>query len=175
MRSHGQNKKYLEKLIQPLLELPNAAAIAIATKIYQGVVAETAFDSGQAALNWRLQTYYGSARYDEQEMMWGYKGVTPIPPAGYKWSGGFNEEAVKMQLMEDSIVMAVALQAQRFDGISVYNPITPGFSGFAPGNDANYVYYALGDVQINLNAIISNAVAEANSEMAERFSFVRVS
>lgn len=172
-RSYKKNQDYLRRLVAPLLNVPADAAVAIATRIFGASVEQTAFDSGQAALNWRIQPYVGQPTYEQQTMLWGYGEVSPTPPAGYKYSGGANEEEVKMQIIQGSMVLAVMMRGATFDGISVYNPIQPGYSGFAPGNDANYYFYALGPVEIEFSHLVAKAIKDGYAWVAAKYDFGR--
>lgn len=173
MSSVKRNRKYLERLIAPMLTVPAEVAAEISVRIFSGAVGLTAFDSGQASLNWHLETYSGTVSFAAQQMFWGYVGVAPVAPAGYKWSGGGNEMKVKSDLVMQQMQMLSELRHMKFDAISVYNPIQPGFSGFAPGNDEKYFEYALGEVEAKFGEIISSAVTEGIEAVVSRHSFLR--
>lgn len=174
MKASAKNRRYLENLGALLEQVPQVAAIEIATRIFAGVVLNTAIDSGQAALNWHLQPYTDNPYADMQiqQMLWGYGDVAPIAPAGYKWSGGINEQAVRSQLIEEGIMQRVALRGQHFTGIVVYNPIDSNFPGFTPGSD---MYYPQNAFQaVDEAGIVSTAIREGELATAAQFSFVRV-
>lgn len=171
--SYNANRRYLQQLTAQLREVPRVAAAEVAIRIFTGVLQHTAIDSGQAILNWRMQPYKGSPSFDQQQMYWGYGNVTPIAPAGYKWTGGSNFEAVVMSQYQYAMVAKASMEGQDFDGVVIYNPIEPGFPGFAPGDDTKYYANALGDVESNLARIIDTAKAEGYRATASRLHFVR--
>lgn len=169
------NRKYLRGLVAQFISVPAEAAAEIAVRIYAGMVEHTAFDSGQAAANWHLQPYVGSVSFQEQQIMWGYGAVSPVAPVGYKWSGGVAEDQVKSGLVMQQMEIASDLRGRVFDGISVYNPIQPGYSGFAPGNDERYFEYALGEAEARVGEVVQKAVAEGLAAIALRHPYLRIS
>lgn len=174
MRASAANRKYLQSIVDQIKPIPRVLAAQTAGRIYSALIEETHFDSGQAALNWHMEPYVGTPVYEQQKLLWGYGDVAPIYPAGYKWSGGENEELVKTNLIENAYIAAIILENQKFDGITVYNPITPGFAGFTPGKDDNYEYFALSDAEAQMGAIVTKAIKAAEMEVARRYPFMKV-
>jgi hypothetical protein len=134
-------------------------------------------DSGQALAQWYIEPYTGSFETNLPQILWGYEGAEPISPVGYKWSTPIqkviNRENILSSLIEQRASAAEAFKAQTFDGIVVYNPITPGFSGFTPGTDTGYFANALSDAEAEASGAISQAVSEASSAIAAKYDFVR--
>lgn len=176
-QSAAKNKAYLEGLIAQIMPIPRAYAAEVAVRIFQGMVEHTRFDSGQAALNWHILPYVGTPSYENERIMWGYGGsrvpeVAPIPPAGMKWSKGENAEYIKTSLLEQSIVRLASLETETFDGIAVYNPITPNFAGFQPmtPNDLNYEVNALGEAKGAEEQIVESSISKAEFAVKARFA-----
>lgn len=171
-----QNKKYLRELIAPMLEVPKEAAAQIAMFTLDGVLEATHYDSGQAAWNWHLVPYQSAPTYQQMEIAWGYGEHQPTAPVGWKWSGGVNRDSVERATFEERVSALVRLQSLSFDGISVYNPIQEGGGNvnFAPGDDTNYFYYALGDVKVELAAILTQAKINGYLATAAKYTFLRV-
>lgn len=173
MSSLASNKKYLQSLVDQIKKVPTYAGAELAVSIFIKAVEATHVDSGQAALNWRITAYSGGPDLEQQEMLWGYGNVSPTAPAGYKWSLVPND-SVKASLIQDSIILGIQFKGLDFDGISVYNPITPNFANFSPGSDANYEFNALSDAEAGMSSFISNAMSEMEKRMLEQFSFLSI-
>lgn len=173
MSRQSMNKAYLKSICDQIRQVPKIAAVEVAVRIYIKAIESTAVDSGQAVLNWRLQPYVGSVSYEQQRMMWGYGSVAPVSPAGFKYSGGANEN-IRLHAIEGAFVSSAILREQKFDGIAVYNPIEPGFGSFAPGNDEFYFINAFGQVANQWSSIISEAIDEGERATAAQFDFVTV-
>lgn len=167
------NREYLQGLVDQITSVPTVAAAILATEIYKGAVLQTHIDSGQAALNWHISPYVSEPTFEGQEMLWGYGSVAPSAPAGFKWAKGSNVSRVRAYLFEQGVSVQLALENEDFTGIAIYNPITPGFPGFAPGNDENYEHYALGEAHADIAQIISAAQAEMEERIVSEYSFVR--
>ena len=169
--SKASSRAYLRRIADQIRSVPRQAAIEVAVRAYIGLVESTVVDSGQAVLNWRIQPYVGSMSYAEQEILWGFGTTSPVSPAGYKWSGGVNEH-VRMNAIEGAFAAALRMRGEQFDGISVYNPIEPGFAAFQPGNDQYYFSNALGEAEGLLGAIVQRALEEGEEAVARAYTFV---
>lgn len=169
---HAKNRKYVAALQKQFLAVPDEVALEASVLIYKEMVVLTRFDSGQAALNWRIHTFTGSPKFQPQRMLWGYKDRAPKGLADYKYSRGRKEAAVKSELIEFAYAMKVSMQRQKFDGITVYNPITPGFVGFFPGDDTKYEETALGSARAKAASVVGKAMSEVKGIMKSRYAFV---
>ncbi len=69
-----------------------------------------------------------------------------------------NAEAV-FHYQFEQLTDAMATTPYDIDGIAVYNPITPGFPGFMPGDDLFYEDNAFS--RIDINAITAAALEKA--------------
>jgi len=174
-RADANNRAYIASITAQLRKVPRVAAIEIARRVFIGVVKHTVVDSGQAAFNWHMQPYVGQPVFLQQQILWGYGSVAPVSPVGYKWSSGANAELVLGAMLEAGAMMAAQLEDMHFTGISVYNPITPGFAGFTPDDDSSYFENALGDVEKALAQIVSDAAYEGYQATAQQFTFLRYS
>lgn len=168
----SKNRGYIRGLKAQFNALPKEAAIEASVLIFRKMVELTRFDSGQAALNWRIQTFSGSPKFEPQKILWGYSGNAPKGLADYKFSKGRKAAAVQSELIEFAYAMKVIMQRQKFDGISVYNPITPGFSGFFPGNDEYYEKVALGSARSQAASAVGVSISEMKQILRERHNFV---
>lgn len=187
--SYADNKRYLQKLVDQLKPIPRAAAVRVSVNVFMEMLAistndDSGFDSGQAAANWRIQGYVGSPAYEPQTMLWGYGDINPIAPVGFKsyypgmkaGEGGRGEvgdpNKVYEYMFEYATLQAAQMPAE-ITGIVVYNPITPGFAGFAPGDDTHYEQNALGENQAKLAMVVSKAIARGLSEVKQQFPALR--
>ncbi len=153
---------YFNNIRAQIKRVPRDLALAVGEKIFQAVVHKTRQDSGQAALNWFYEPYESDApTMRTQEMLWGYGKQSPVSPAGYKRAHGVNSDQVFIYQFE-YMVNQSSLAPENLGGILIYNPITPGFPDFAPGNDTHYAQTALGAVDID--AIAQAALAEVEGE-----------
>lgn len=169
---HAKNRKYIEGLKRQFSALPSEIALEASVLIYKEMVVLTRFDSGQAALNWRISSFVGAPKFEPQRMVWGYRDVAPKGLADYKFSRGRKEAAVKSELIEFAYAMKVSMQRQKFDGITVYNPITPGFVGFFPGDDKKYEKIALGDAKAKAASVAGKAMSEVKAMLKTKYAFV---
>lgn len=177
MSTLSQNREYLKGIADQLKPIPSRLVIETAVRTYQKVLQYTAFDSGQAMANWRIRPYMGSPTYEEQDMLWGYGDVTPVAPVGYKWRDQWdsNQQLVMAYLIEESMIASISLKNVSFDGITVYNPISPGFASFNPGSDLQYEYNALGGAKAQFSGLVAEALDEAEDVIASEFTFLRKS
>lgn len=155
------NLGYLETICAQLSRIPTDLAKTVAAEVFEQAVQATRVDSGQAAANWHYQPYKGTPFTEPEEIMWGYANVDPISPAGFKWAMYDNSEAVYRWQFEN-LMDAMATTPDDIDGILVYNPITTGFAGFAPGDDAFYPQNAFRN--IDMESIVQSAMERAYAE-----------
>lgn len=169
-RSNAKNIAYLKKLTAKLDELPVFIARKAALYTFEAVVkinVDIGFDSGQAAANWRLEGYSGSPAHGPQKMMWGYKGVEPTSPVGYKLNSKGLEGGVPVEVLSYQLTYAVAQASfvnSSMSGVTVYNPITPGFIGFSPGSDAGYEENAFKGIESKFMSIAMESLARAEDD-----------
>ena len=126
------NAAYLKAIASRLEEIPRAVAIEAAYDIFTLLVLKTVIDSGQAALNWRIESYDTSPELQEQQTFWGTNERSPSGGAGYKaffsYLGDTGDPDTIYSIAQANAVNAViSLRSRKFSGISVYNPTTPGF------------------------------------------------
>lgn len=169
-RSNTKNIAYLKRLTDKLDQLPLFIARKAALYTFESVVKanlDKGFDSGQAAANWRLEGYTSSPTHAPQRMMWGYKDVEPTAPVGYKLNSKGLEGGVPVEVLSYQLTYA-ATQASFLNsgmaGVTVYNPITPGFVGFSPGSDANYEGNAFAGVEGKFMSIAFESLARAEDD-----------
>lgn len=178
-RPSAKNLAYLKSITDKLDQLPLFILRRAALYTFEGVIKANlskGFDSGQAAANWRMEGYTGGPTYEAQKMLWGYalRGealVEPTAPVGFKKNskgreGGNPEEVMSYQLTY-ALTQAGAL-TKGVTGVTIYNPITSGFSGFSPGSDAGYEENAFAGVSYKLISIAADALSRAELE-AEAF------
>jgi hypothetical protein len=147
-------------------------------RLYQEMVLNTKVDSGQAAANWHIVPYKSNPKAEQpQQMLWGFGDTNPMPPVGWKaWSGVKNSETHKEDVID--YVLQFALNMKEgiafggFSGVTVYNPISPGFSGFFPNDDSEYEDNALGAAREAQAAAEEKAMNEAESVVAAMFDYV---
>ena len=176
MKHSASNAAYLKKITDKLSAAPlfiaKRAALYTFTTLVRANLSE-GFDSGQAAANWKIEGYTGTPSFAPQVMMWGYGDVSPTAPVGYKsYYSGYkkgsgkggeagNPDTVQSYQIEQAVTELAMLQAG-VTGITVYNPISPGFGGFTPGEDEFYEENALRGPKK-----IMQAAAEVALRMAE--------
>lgn len=174
-----KNHAYLSALIaKELKPIPSRYALEVGIRLYTRMINETVVDSGQAAANWQFIPYVTSPRKGPQKMLWGYDDVEPTSPVGWKswYSGGamkggdVDQIAAHLSEIAEDEMMTSSLNVR---GVLVYNPITPGFADFAPGNDANYEQNALETAYISAPAARTAALAEAEASMRAQFKALR--
>lgn len=181
--SKASNLAYLKAITDRLEALPLAVAKRAGFHALITLVSEhTRIDSGQAAANWKFEWYAGSPSYAPQKMMWGYGDVSPTSPVGFKsyYSGYIpvnnnlprgetgNPETILSWQMEQAAftLMSVPKEAS---GVTVYNPITPGYADFAPGDDTYYEENALGEAKARIQAVGLASIARAWVEIKAEF------
>lgn len=155
------NESYLQSICAQLARIPRDVGLQVAARIFEEVVNHTRVDSGQAAVEWKFLPYKGAAFLETQQIMWGYADVDPVSPVGYKWAMYDNSEAVYRYQFEQ-LVDGLSMAPDDIDGIMIYNPITAGFAGFAPGNDYFYGQNAFGNV--DMDSIVASALAKTYAE-----------
>ena len=159
----SDNMSYLKDIVAQLARQPRDFALAVAAEVFQQCVEATQVDSGQAAANWRYVPYQGEPAMESQTMMWGYGTTEPVAPAGYKWSSLDNGEAA-FRFQFEQLIDVMASAPQHIDGVLVYNPITVGFAGFQPGDDAFYPENAFRslDMPAIINTVMDRFYSEYN-------------
>jgi hypothetical protein len=146
-----KNQAYMKSIADKVRKLPAFVARRAAYYTYSRIInlnVEGGFDSGQAAANWVIDVSSGTGfSMRDQRMMWGYGDTAPTNPVGYKSYYPGQHEATKGQTGDAEKVKlyqltyaasVVATITQGITGITIYNPIVSGFSGFAPGSDEFY-------------------------------------
>lgn len=177
--SFAKDRAYLRQQAALLRPLTSRLVAEVGIRVYQEMVLSTKVDSGQAAANWHMVPYKRKEPQEEaQRMMWGFGDTPPIPPVGWKaWSGVKNPEMHANDVIE--AVLSFALNMKEgiayggYSGVSVYNPIAPGFSGFFPGDDSEYADNALGNAKAQEDQVEKKALQEAEMVVASMFPFVR--
>lgn len=176
---HAANKRYLEKLVRQLDPVVPTLLSEAATYVYREVLNFTAVDSGQALHNWHIIPLKGeSLSLPGQRIMWGYGDTLPTAPVGWKswYSEGRTNPVDETEMVNTLIQFSLDMKDYIFHGdydkVVVYNPITPGFSGFSPGDDRDYETAALGQVHTWETTIQVAALAHAESVAVSRFKFV---
>lgn len=147
---------YLDSIKAQISRIPGDAALAVAQEAFMKLVEHTRIDSGQAALNWHFQPYSEDFSLLDQQMLWGYGSISPVSPAGYKWSKTDNSQAIFMYQFE-YMMNQLTFAPKNIRGVVIYNPITPGYPDFAPGSDEFYAHVAF--ERLDINAIMQEAVA----------------
>lgn len=169
------NLAYVDDIIGMIEKVVPRAIAEVAASAFEQVVWATRVDSGQAALNWHLIPHLGSdPPLPDSERMWGYGSVAPVPPAGYKWSKGDNEEWVRTYLIEQRLIAADLLAEYPLTGATIYNPITPGDFAGQPNDDSKYAAYAFDYIEGNLDLIQEMAKRTGEQAVAQHYDFVRV-
>lgn len=152
---------YFAPIRAQIKRIPRDIALEVAQQIYEQVTHKTRIDSGQAALNWFFEPYEGDhPAMRQQEMLWGYQHVSPTTPAGYKHTHGLNDEGV-MQYQFEYMANQIATAPEKLSGVYIYNPITPGFTQFSPGDDTFYELTALGSIDIDSIAATALSLVES--------------
>ncbi len=153
---------YFNPIRAQIKRIPKDIALEAAQLIFHAVVEKTKVDSGQAALNWRFEPFEGDApTMHVQEMLWGYGKVSPTSPAGFKYSHGMNADSVFLYQFEYMMNQLVSVP-ENMTGVYIYNPITPGFAGFDPGNDQYYAENALRNIDIDAIAVAALSQVEGS-------------
>ena len=155
------NESYLADICAQIERIPRDIALQVGAEIFEAAVQHTRVDSGQAAANWKFVPYQSVLSMEQQQMMWGWGNVDPISPVGYKWAQYDNSQAV-YEYQFGELVNALAAAPLDITGVAVYNPITVGFSGFAPGND--YFYEENSFRNVNIEQMVSAALERAYAE-----------
>lgn len=159
----NNNELYLDSIIAQVARIPRDAALAVGQHIFHAVVEQTRVDSGQAALNWHFQPFFGDFNALGQEMLWGYGTIAPTSPAGYKWSKVDNTEGVFLYQFE-YMMNQLSFAPDKISGVAIYNPISPGFAGFSPGTDEYYAQIAF--EKLDIEAITQDALATVEASYA---------
>lgn len=176
----ASNAKYVEAIAAKLRAAPlfiaKRAALYCFTRIVEAQVNNN-FDSGQAAANWKIDGYDASPSYEPQQMMWGYLDVKPTAPVGYKTyfagydpvtnpsRGGENGDDLKVLSYQMTVAHEkLASLPANIGGITVYNPISPGFAGFEPADDTYYEENAFRSTGKILERIALESLAKAEAE-----------
>lgn len=187
--SKASNLKYLKSLVSKISDIPKKYAIEVAYEIYMGALdvslQDPGFDSGQAAANWRIESYVGSPSYEAMRVMWGYGDVKPVFPVGYKsyyqtdtgrwvWNTaptessqafeGGNPDIIHLKMGEYATIQVLQMPKD-FTGITVYNPVESNAPGLGPGDTSNYEQNALSHVKSKLGEITQKALAKAEATM----------
>jgi hypothetical protein len=138
--------------------------------VFKEVVAMTTVDSGQAALNWRIESYNEAPGYRPQATYWGTDQRSPTGGAGYKaiyegYGPVGDADQIYGIAFSNGVKSIVAMRTRKFDGISVYNPITPGvFEG-----DKKYEFNALSAPRKNLSGVIDEAFYSAYAKAKVKY------
>lgn len=160
------NLSYLSDICAQLDRVPRDIALQVGAEIFEQAVQKTRVDSGQAAANWKFMAYDGQPFMEPQEILWGYANVDPVSPVGYKWAKYDNSQAV-YEYQFEQLVDRLASAPANITGVVVYNPITAGFAGFAPGND--YFYGVNAFRNLDMDQIVAAALERAYSEYNSTF------
>lgn len=166
----SNNRKYVDAIIAQVEGIPRELAAETAVQLYSEFVYQTAIDSGQAALNWRIG--WTGREQEGPELLWGYGDMVPRGLAGYKWTKPENEY-LRTELASwaegTSTHMADTLGATSF---TVYNPIEEGaFTNFSPGTDEWYAANAFANVDETM--AMDYAIDTAERILISRHSFLR--
>lgn len=149
----NRNKQYLKKLAARLPEIVPTLLAEISYRVYLGVMERTRVDTGQALAQWYVLPTKGErSKYPKQQILWGFGDTEPVSPIGWKpWSrqarGAQNptqEEMIEYKLGVAASMFTYIRHTPSLKNVLIYNPITPGFAGFMPGNDTKYQETALG-------------------------------
>lgn len=167
----SNNRKYVDAIIAQVEGIPRELAAETAVQLYTEFVYQTAIDSGQAALNWKI----GWSGRDQEgaELLWGYGSVVPQGLAGYKWTKPENEY-LRMELASWAEDFSTNLTGglQGVTSFTVYNPIEEGaFANFSPGTDEWYADNAFANV--NETMAMDYAIDTAERILISRHSFLR--
>ena len=171
-----KNKQYLRKLAARFPEILPAMLADVSMRIYVKLMEVTVVDTGQALWNWNILPTKGQrSRFPRQAMLWGYGDVAPTAPVGVKTWGRHNKgnagqlELIQAKLEYSASMFAYIRRNPSIVNVLIYNPITPGFAGFAPGSDAKYEETALGEARARSVQISEAARAETYREMRRQF------
>lgn len=175
MSNLSENKKYLRAIAAELSEIPRDIALNTAKKILLSMVHKTKVDTGQAALNWNMIPFVSKAQMGEQKVLWGtaptYENAQyPVLP---KYGDEKNDLPTLIDYMNGRVNYIIQGAPKNLRGVLVYNPITPGFAAFAPGDDTYYEENALWEAEGAVTSESSAAVEAAENEAKRKFAALR--
>lgn len=160
------NKAYLRSIAKELEKIPRNLALNAGKKLFVMLVAKTRVDTGQAALNWEMQPYVDGPSMKSQRMLWGtapsfLNAVYPVLP---KFSVESNDLVTLLDYASGKANYIVKSAPAFISGVSVYNPITPGFPSFSPGSDEDYEDTALRQADYEIEYLAEKAIEQAEAE-----------
>lgn len=172
-----KNKRYLRKLMVNFPKVTPTLLAYASMIIYEKMMELTVVDTGQALLQWHVLPTKGTrSRYPKQQILWGYEGQNPTAPAGWKaWhapSGAVSpsKEALIEHKISFSASMFHYIRSQpSLVNVHIYNPITPGFAGFAPGDDSQYAANALEAARVAMPEVAESARAQTIAYLRKEF------
>ena len=162
MSNRASNMAYLKSISNRLREIPREVAKDVAFHVFTKMVEVTVVDSGQAALNWKIESFNTKPTFTKQKTLWGTNRRSPSGGAGYKSRyssyGPIGDPAlVFATAYSNGVNSLIAMKGRVFNGISVYNPITPGNLS----DDRYYEYNALSYPRSSLSEVIDTAFYRA--------------
>lgn len=173
--NYRQNRAYLNSLVKQIKEVPRQAALQTAHNLYLKLISYTAVDTGQAALNWRMTPFRTTYDLQPQRMLWGsapdYE--NPAYPVLSKNATQKNDLGSLLDYANGLAHYIVQSAPKQIDGVVVYNPITPGFPNFHPGDDRHYESNALSEAEQKWQTAFAEALAEAEANMKAQFAVLR--
>ncbi len=175
MSSDTANTKYLKSLTRGLRDIPRDIALNTAKKVMLAMVYKTQVDTGQAAANWNMLPFVTRAKMGGQKILWGTaptfeNAQYPVLP---KTADFKNDVAALVDYANGRANYIIQHAPKSLTGVLVYNPITPGFANFAPGDDTYYEENALYEAEGSVSAESAAALAAAEREAVAKFSALR--
>jgi hypothetical protein len=169
MAVRASNMAYLKGITSRMREIPRDVAIDVAFHLFTKLVIRTTVDSGQAALNWHIESYTSTPSIKGFKTYWGTNRRSPSGGAGYKaWfsylgpTGDPNK--VYSTAHDNGVNAVVAMRKRKFDGISVYNPIKPGLFQNSSGYEANAINPAITGLSELTDTAFYRAYARAKAK-----------
>ena len=174
--STAANMRYVESLITKIRKIPVRIASHVAEDLFHRITEQQineSFDSGQAALNWQIEPVYGSPSFDEQQMLWGTRQHAPSGGAGFKsgQGGSSGNAATISEILDNRGFTNTRITSPAVTGFIIYNPITPGYANFFPGDDDLYEQNALGHLETTLQAMAYEAMKDGYTATNLRFAY----
>lgn len=171
-KNSAKTRAYLNAIKSQIAKVVPFTAATAANYAFEDMILSTSVDSGQALAQWYVTPYQVSPSMMEQQILWGSADSDPVYPVGYKYTRGANADDVADYILSERALRVETLAGQSFTGIMVYNPVTPGFSGFTPGDDTFYADNSFANVDLDSTA--GRSLDHSYAAAAREFDFVRV-